>query len=139
MGFLDDVGNALKGVINRAGPVGIPPMIAEALAKTNLSDLQGVVNKLQESGLTEQVQSWLGKGANLPISADQIREALGSDYIKQLGEKLGLPLDAAAKFLADQLPDVVDKASPDGTLNTEPGRSPSANSGLTSRGPEASV
>ncbi|WP_170263629.1 YidB family protein [Blastochloris sulfoviridis] len=119
MGFLDDVGNALQGVINRTGPDGIPPMITEALAKTSLRDLQGVVTKLQESGLTEQVQSWLGTGANLPISADQIREALGSGYIKQLGDKLGLPLDAAAKFLADQLPEAVDKASPDGTLETQ--------------------
>ena len=59
------------------------------LAKTNLGGLGGIVNQLQQGGLATQVQSWLGNGANMPVSADQLRAALGSDQVKQIAQHLG--------------------------------------------------
>jgi len=86
------------------------------LAKTNLGDLQGLVAKLQQGGLNAQVQSWLGNGTNLPITADQLRSALGNQQVQQIARQLGLPVDEALKVVAEHLPTAVDQASPNGTL-----------------------
>jgi uncharacterized protein YidB (DUF937 family) len=86
------------------------------LAKTNLGDLQGLVAQLQQGGFGNQVQSWLGSGANLPVSPDQLRAALGSDQVKQLAQHFGVSPDAALELLSEHLPGVIDQASPDGAL-----------------------
>jgi uncharacterized protein YidB (DUF937 family) len=86
------------------------------LTKTNLGDLQDLLTKLRQGGLKDQVQSWLGNGTNLPITAEQIRGALGSEQVEHLADKFGMPVDGALRFLAEHLPTVVDHASPEGGL-----------------------
>jgi uncharacterized protein YidB (DUF937 family) len=108
--------DSLKGALGQTEAAGIPALISAALAKTNFANLQGLVNQLQQGGLKTQVQSWLGSGTNLPINADQLRAALGSDHVKQLAAQFGIPIDAVLKFLAEHLPSTVDQASPNGTL-----------------------
>lgn len=93
-------------------------MISEALAKTDFGDLQGLIDKLRLGGLKEQVNSWLSNGRNLPVTAQQIHDALGNEQVKQLADKFGVPLDAVSKFLADHLPTVVDQASPEGKIES---------------------
>jgi uncharacterized protein YidB (DUF937 family) len=116
MGLLDSFGGALKGALGQVEADAVPALISEVLAKTDVGDLQGLVTKLQQGGLDEQVRSWLGNGANLPITADQLRAALGNEQVQQLARELGLPIDGALKLLAEHLPAVVDQASPNGTI-----------------------
>ncbi|HZQ14969.1 MAG TPA: YidB family protein [Pseudolabrys sp.] len=113
MGLLDSLGGSLRNVAAAAAPA----LIAEALKQTNLGNLQGVVNQLQQGGLGAQVQSWLGNGANLPVTAEQLRAALGEERVQQLAAKFGVPADQVLKLLADHLPATVDKASPNGKLS----------------------
>jgi len=121
MGLLDSLGGALKGVLGQVEADAVPALVSAVLAKTNLGDLQGLVAKLQQGGLNDQVQSWLGNGANLPVTADQLRAALGNEQVQQLARELGLPIDGALKLLAEHLPAVVDQASPNGTLQPSAG------------------
>ena len=114
MGLLDSLG--LGNVLGQVEASAMPALIQAVLAKTNLGDLGGIVNQLQQGGLAMQVQSWLGNGANMPVSADQLRSALGSDQVKQIAQHLGLPIDQALAMLSQHLPGVVDKASPNGVL-----------------------
>ena len=116
MGLLDKLGGSLGGLVEQVTAAAAPGLISAALAKTNLGDLQGLVNQLQQGGMDEQVRSWLGNGANMPVSPDQIRAALGNDQVKQIAAHFGLPADAALKLLAEHLPAAVDQASPNGTL-----------------------
>ena len=116
MGLFDSLGGALKDVLGQAEAGALPSLVSELLGKTDLGSLQGIVNKLQEAGLGNQVQSWLGTGANLPVTADQLRAALGSEPVRQIAQQLGLPLDAAMKLLAEHLPTAVDQASPNGKI-----------------------
>lgn len=81
--------------------------------------LSGLVQQLQNGGLSEVVSSWVGTGANLPVSADALQQALGSEQISQIAAKLGLSPDQAAGSLAQLLPQVVDKLTPNGSI--EPG------------------
>jgi uncharacterized protein YidB (DUF937 family) len=113
MGLLDSL---LGGGLSQIEAAAVPALISAALAKTNLGDLQGLVNQLQAGGLGPQVQSWLGNGANLPVSPDQLRGALGSEQVRQMAQHFGIDPDAALKLLAEHLPAAVDQASPNGTL-----------------------
>src|SRR5882672_4243670 len=116
MGLLDSLTGALGGNLNQLEAAAIPAVISSVLAKTNLGDMQGLANQLQQGGLGAQVQSWLGNGANMPVSPEQIRTALGNDQVKQIAAHFGLPVDAALKLLAEHVPAAVDQASPNGTL-----------------------
>ncbi len=124
MGLLDQLGGVLKGALGEAEAKALPVVISAVLAKTNLGDLRGLVTKLQQGGLQEQVQSWLGSGQNLPVSADQLRAALGNDQLKQLAQQFGLSTDALLKSLSEHLPMIVDQASPAGVI-----QAPSTDSG----------
>ena len=121
MGLLDSLGGALKGVLGQVEADAVPALISAVLAKTNLGDLQGLVNKLQQGGLSDQVQSWLGNGTNLPVTVDQLRAALGNEQVQQIARELGLPIDGALKLLAEYLPTTVDQASPNGTIQPSAG------------------
>jgi uncharacterized protein YidB (DUF937 family) len=116
MGLFDNLNSAIGGVLGQVEAAAVPALISAVLAKTNLGDLQGLVNQLQQNGLGPQVQSWLGNGANMPITADQLRAALSSDQVKQLAQHFGVDPDAALKLLAEHLPGVVDQASPNGVI-----------------------
>ena len=100
MGLFDDVAGALKGVLGQSDAAGaMPALISAALAKTDLGNLNGIVSQLQQGGLGSQVASWLGSGSNLPVSAEQLRGALGNDQVRELAGHLGLPVDKALDVL----------------------------------------
>lgn len=116
MGLFDNLGGTLSGVLGQVKSAAVPALMSAVLAKTNLGDLGGVVSQLQQGGLGTQVSSWLGNGANLPVSPDQLKAALGNEQVQQIAQHLGLPVDKALSLLSQHLPDMVDKASPNGEL-----------------------
>ena len=76
----------------------------------------GIVSQLQQKGLGDTVKSWIGTGPNLPVSTDQLHQALGAGAISQLAAKMGVnPQDLLAK-LAQALPTAIDKLTPGGVL-----------------------
>lgn len=82
---------------------------------------QGVLDKLRQAGLGDQVNSWLStSGHNLPVSASQIEAALDNQQLQQLAKSFGVPLDQIANVLAQHLPNAVDQASPNGTIQPQP-------------------
>jgi uncharacterized protein YidB (DUF937 family) len=121
MGLLDglNIGGALRGALGEVEAAALPAAINAVLAKTQYHDLNGLVAALQQGGLNAQVQSWLGPGANLPITEDQLKAVLGNTQVQEFARHLGLPVDATLKLLAQYLPDIVDKACPNGTIQTK--------------------
>jgi uncharacterized protein YidB (DUF937 family) len=106
----------LKGIIG--GAIG-----AEALSLVKdyfdkHGGVDGVVAELEKTGYGQQVKSWIGTGSNLPISADEIKKALGSEKLKDIAASTGIPVDKAAEYLAQHLPTAIDKAAPNGNLPT---------------------
>jgi uncharacterized protein YidB (DUF937 family) len=79
----------------------------------NLSD---ILSKFDSAGMKDQVASWIGSGKNLPISKEQVEKALGSDRLKELAAKFGLPVGRVSSLLADHIPDHVDGVTPAGAL-----------------------
>ena len=78
--------------------------------------LQNIVGQFEKNGFGDTMKSWISQGQNLPITTDQIYQALGSDTVKELAAKLGLPADKIAELLAQHLPQAIDKVTPDGKL-----------------------
>jgi uncharacterized protein YidB (DUF937 family) len=119
MGLFDNISGSLGGMISQVTAAAAPGLISAVLAKTNLGDMQGIVNQLQQNGLGAQVQSWLGNGSNLPVTPQQLQAALGDEHVRQIAEHFGLPVDQALKLLAEHLPAAVDQASPNGTVEVQ--------------------
>jgi uncharacterized protein YidB (DUF937 family) len=118
MGILDSLGGspAFKGMLGQLETAVLPVVLGEVLGSGNQGGLSAIVAKLNQAGLGDQVKSWVGSGQNLPITAEQLHEVLGSDTVKQLAAKFNIPVDQITQILAQQLPAAVDHASPDGKL-----------------------
>ena len=118
MGIFDSLENspAFKSALGQLESAVLPVVLGEVLGTGSQGGLNAIVAKLQQAGFGEQVKSWLGNGQNLPITADQLKQVLGSDAVKQLAARFNIPVDQIAQILAQQLPAAVDRASPDGRL-----------------------
>ena len=118
MGILDSLENspAIRGALGQLEAAVLPVVLNEVLGQGGQGGLNAIVAKLEQAGLGAQVKSWIGNGQNLPITADQLRAALGSDLVKQLAARFNVPIDQLSQVLAQQLPQAVDHASPDGKL-----------------------
>jgi uncharacterized protein YidB (DUF937 family) len=118
MGFLDSLENspALRGVLSQLSATVLPVALGEVLGTGSQGGLNAIVAKLEQAGLGDQVKSWIGTGQNLPITADQVRQVLGNETVKQLAARYNIPVDQISEVLAHQLPLAVDHASPDGKL-----------------------
>ena len=127
MGLLDSVIGAITAGQGGAGQQGggqsaliniVMGMLANkagasqgGAAAGGLGDLMA---RFQQGGLGDVLGSWIGTGQNLPVSADQLSNVLGSDMLAKIAQQLGVSHGEAASQLSEVLPQVVDKLTPDG-------------------------
>jgi uncharacterized protein YidB (DUF937 family) len=118
MGILDSLEDspAFKNALSQLEGAVLPVVLGEVMGNGGQGGLSAIVAKLQQAGFGDQVKSWIGTGQNLPITAEQLQQVLGSDTVKQLAARFNIPVDQISKVLAQQLPKAVDGASPNGTL-----------------------
>ena len=83
-----------------------------------LGGLGGLLNKLQQGGLGNVTNSWVGSGQNQPVSPSQLGSALGPNIVKTISQMSGISEDELTKQLSQVLPGVVDKLTPNGRLPT---------------------
>ena len=118
--MLEGLAKSLKDILPDAAD-GLVDQAMGALNDPAHGGLAGVVAKFRDSGMVETVNSWIAAGTrNLPITADQVRAALGNEHVTALAAKLGIDPAIAAERLAAMLPHAVDAATPNGTLPTLP-------------------
>lgn len=115
MGLLDslenqELGNVLGGSSNPLAS-GLLQMI-----QNQPGGLQGLVQSFHDKGLGGIASSWVGSGANSPITAEQVHQVLGSDQVKALAAKAGINPDTAGSVIAQLLPTLVDKLTPNGSV-----------------------
>ncbi len=118
MGLFDSVAGAMLGKLG--GEKGAMAQAALELINQN-GGIEGVLQKFKDSGLAEQAASWVGKGENLSVSAEQIMQVLGSDTVSDIATKLGLSSDYISTKVAEYLPQVIDKMTPDGEVDNNSG------------------
>ena len=119
MGLLDSVLGAAMG--GQGSPAGGNAALLNAVVGLLGNDsaqggLGGLVTKFQQSGLGDVVASWISSGQNMPVSADQLRGALGDDTLGQLARQSGGSQSDVLGQLTQLLPQVVDQLTPQGQL-----------------------
>lgn len=119
MSLLHDITDKALGAL-KGETGGFMDGIHSMLVSKESGGLAGLVDSFKEKGLGGIISSWISTGKNLPISTEQIQQALGKEKIQQLAEKAGMsPEDVKAK-LTEHLPNIIDKLTPDGKV-PEPG------------------
>jgi uncharacterized protein YidB (DUF937 family) len=107
MGLLDGV---FGGIVGSA----MTGVISHVLERNG--GVQGIVNQFEQKGLGPTVRSWVGTGANQPVTGDQIHQVLGSSAVQELAQKAGLSVPDLTAKLAQLLPQAIDKLTPAGTI-----------------------
>lgn len=79
---------------------------------------ENIIGKLKQGGLGDIVESWIGTGKNKAVNSSQISNILGSDMVGKLAGKLGISQADAAKKIAQYLPMIIDKLTPQGNASS---------------------
>jgi uncharacterized protein YidB (DUF937 family) len=127
MGLLDSVlGSMLGGAQQQpqqgGGAGTLVQILAGMLAQRGdsagdgVGGLAGLAEQFQRGGLGEVMNSWIGKGENLPISPDQLGGVLGGDILGKLRQHTGMDQGDLLGQLSQLLPQMVDQATPDGQI-----------------------
>ena len=129
MGLLDSLIGAATGggqPANQAagGAGGLDPQMLMGIVgalMTSSGGLSGILSKLQQGGLGDAAQSWVGAGANQSVSPDALGSALGPDLMGMIAKQMGGNQAQAAGTMADLLPSLIDKLTPQGQLPADNG------------------
>ncbi len=78
--------------------------------------MNGVLDTFRRNGLGAHADSWVGTGANMNVSADQLQQVLGSPAIAQIASQLGLSHQQAGSAMAQLLPELVNHFTPQGQV-----------------------
>jgi len=113
MGLLDDMeGKALQSL------AGSNPTMAAVMQMINNhpGGISGLLQQFHDQGLGSIASSWVGTGANQAISAEQIQSVLQNEHIQAFAAKAGIPRDQASSMIAQYLPMIIDKLTPNGQV-----------------------
>ncbi len=81
--------------------------------------LRELVNRFKQNGHAETADSWVGTGPNKPITPPQLQQVIGSDVLDTLSKQTGLSQEELLARLSRELPNAVDKYTPQGRIPTE--------------------
>jgi uncharacterized protein YidB (DUF937 family) len=108
---ITEIGSALMGLMGNG----------QGQAQSGgLGGLASMLSGMQGGGngdLMSMAASWIGNGANVQPSTTQVSQILGSDKVAAFAQQLGITPEAALSGLSHALPAVVDKATPNGSLD----------------------
>jgi len=115
---MDDLSGLLDSLGGETAGSGGTGDIAGALGGLIGSEggLEGLLAQLRDAGLGDQVQSWVGTGANEPVDPDQLAGALGPDTVNQLSSQTGIDVASLLPMLAAFLPTIINALTPDGRV-----------------------
>ncbi len=118
MSFFDAALNLVQSQLSGDGAeqTGIMGAVTGLLNNPEIGGLSGLVAKLQQGGLGEVVSTWVGTGENQAVTADALQSALGSETVQNLAAKAGMAPETLSAGLAQMLPTVIDKLTPDGEV-----------------------
>jgi uncharacterized protein YidB (DUF937 family) len=77
--------------------------------------IQGLAQRLQQAGLGDVVNSWIGTGQNRPVDPRQLQEALPGE-VTDISQQVGVPPQQGGSLLAQLLPRLIDHLTPNGQV-----------------------
>ena len=114
MGLLDGLLGGLMGGGTQQGQSPLAQMALQLIQQNG--GLPGIISKFQQAGMGQHADSWVGTGANMPITGDQLSKVLGSGALGQLAGQFGMSAGGANSGLAQMLPQIIDRMTPNGQI-----------------------
>jgi uncharacterized protein YidB (DUF937 family) len=81
--------------------------------------LKDLLERFRQSGHEDKAQSWVSTGANHSITPPELEQVLGAERMQWLMEQTGLPKEQLLAGLSNQLPETIDKLTPNGQIPTD--------------------
>jgi uncharacterized protein YidB (DUF937 family) len=78
-----------------------------------------LIDRFKQNGQGDTVDSWVGTGPNKQIAPSQLEQAIGPDVLATLSRQTGLSKEELLARLSRELPNAVDKYTPQGRLPSE--------------------
>jgi len=117
MGLLDGMVKGLAGKFLGGGAQNpLMDIVLGLITNPQTGGLEGLVQNFKNKGMDDVISSWISTGKNLPVSGNQVQNALGMDQILQMAKQLGASKEEVSGGLASLLPEIIDKLTPKGTL-----------------------
>jgi uncharacterized protein YidB (DUF937 family) len=80
--------------------------------------LGDLIKQFQQTGQGDKADSWVAKGPNKRLSPTELEQALGQEKIDWLMQQTGMSREELLAGLSKELPETVDKLTPEGRLPT---------------------
>ena len=117
MGMLDGmIGNALGGMLGQGGESQSPLLKMALQVLQQNGGVEGILDKFRQGGYADQAASWQSTGQNIPLPGSALQEVLGTGAIGQIAQQLGMSHGDAAGGLAQVLPQLIDRFTPNGNV-----------------------
>jgi uncharacterized protein YidB (DUF937 family) len=78
-----------------------------------------LIDRFKQSGNGDAVDSWVGTGPNKQVTPSQLEQAIGPEVMGTLSKQTGLSREELLLRLSRELPDAVDKYTPQGRLPSD--------------------
>jgi uncharacterized protein YidB (DUF937 family) len=100
----------LGGLLGGLGGGGLGGLLGGGLSE--------LVDSFKQKGHGDVADSWVRSGPNKQIAPQQLEQAIDPDVLAHLTQQTGLSREELLSRLSRELPDAVDKYTPDGRLPT---------------------
>jgi uncharacterized protein YidB (DUF937 family) len=98
----------LGGLLGNLGGTGAGGLLSGGLGE--------LMERFTQTGHREAAESWVGTGPNKELAPHQLEQAIGPDVLATLSQQTGLSREELLARLSRELPQAVDKYTPDGRL-----------------------
>jgi uncharacterized protein YidB (DUF937 family) len=113
MGLLDDMEDKVFHSVAASNPTAAALL---QMINNHPGGISGLLQAFHEQGLGGIASSWVGTGANQAVSPQQIQSVLQNEHIQAFAAKAGISPDQATSMIAQFLPMVIDKLTPNGQV-----------------------
>ena len=100
----------LGGLLGGLGGAGAGGLLSGGLGE--------LMDRFKQNGHGETAESWVGTGPNKEVAPDQLEQAIGPDVLENLTQQTGLSREEILSRLSRELPQAVDKYTPEGRIPT---------------------
>ena len=122
--MLGGLGQSKPGAAGQGGIGGLLGQLSSSLGGASAGGvlsggLSELIERFKQSGQAETAESWVKTGPNKPCTPSQLEQAIGPEVFDTLEKQTGLSREELLARLSRDLPDAVDKYTPQGRVPTE--------------------
>lgn len=123
-GGLGDILGQMVGGGAQSGGGGLGDILGQVLGGSGgqgggLGGLGGLLRQFENAGLGDQARSWVSPGQNQPLAPDALGRVFGADGLAAIARQAGLSERDTSAGLAQLLPEIIDRATPQGQVPDE--------------------